>query len=285
MCTSYTEQINEQWGQGDPYERVLKELRRQAIDPQRATWEDVAAFDQFHAGGVGAVAELAKRVALKPGMRVLDAGASVGGPARYLAATFGCSVDCVDLTRSFHQAGQKLTELVHLQHLVRHHLADVTDLAFEDETFDVAWLQHISLNVLDKPRFYAELFRVLRPGGVLAMHEWLLGEAGHPVFPAPWSEDGRLSFLITADEQRALLNGAGFVDFEMEDATGPAAAWFEKVAARAASAEAHRADPTTDQRRRHFIATMTNAALNLRQHRTAIFLATPRKPAAHGNHQ
>lgn len=279
MGTTYAEQIDRHWGQGDPYQRVLAQLKRQGIDPQQASWQDVAAFDQVHAGGRAAVAELAKRVHLAPGMRVLDPGASLGGPARYLAATFGCSVDCVDLAHAFHQAGQRLTELVGLQQLVRHHLADVIELPFEDQSFDVAWLQHVSLNVPDKARFYAELHRVLKPGGALAMHEWLRGEGGEPIFPAPWSEDGRLSFLITADEQRALLANAGFVDFHADDATPQAAEWFEKVTARAAESLKQSADDQgTLFRRRKFIQVMTNAATNLRERRTTVFLGTARKP-------
>jgi len=41
---------------------------------------------------------LAAAAGLEPSTRVLDLGCGIGGPARYLAATFGCKVTGVDLS-------------------------------------------------------------------------------------------------------------------------------------------------------------------------------------------
>ena len=51
--------------------------------------------------------------------RVLDVGCGIGGPARYLAHSYGCRVDGIDLTAELIETGRMLTE--------RHHLVGAGD--------------------------------------------------------------------------------------------------------------------------------------------------------------
>src|SRR5262249_28160646 len=67
-------------------------------------------LDQFHTRGLAATAELAKLAGITADMSVLDVGSGVGGPARFLAATYGCRVTGVDLSESFVDAARYLTE-------------------------------------------------------------------------------------------------------------------------------------------------------------------------------
>ena len=55
-------------------------------------------FDEQHGGGREATRELARLTGLHAGMHVLDVGSGLGGPARTLAAEFGCRVTGRDLT-------------------------------------------------------------------------------------------------------------------------------------------------------------------------------------------
>ena len=52
----------------------------------------LAPLDQFHTRDILATAELASSAGLGPSTRVLDLGCGIGGPARFLAANFGCKV-------------------------------------------------------------------------------------------------------------------------------------------------------------------------------------------------
>ena len=45
--------------------------------------------------------------------RVLDVGCGIGGPARYLAHSYGCRVDGIDLTAELIETGRMLTERDH----------------------------------------------------------------------------------------------------------------------------------------------------------------------------
>jgi SAM-dependent methyltransferase len=69
------------------------------------------------------------------------------------------------------------------------------------------------MNIADRPRFYREACRVLRPGGVLALANACAGEAGEPYFPAPWATTPATSFLASPEEMRADIAAAGFVVF------------------------------------------------------------------------
>ena len=51
--------------------------------------EQLASLDQFHTRGLAATAELAELAGITADMSVLDVGSGVGGPARFLAATYG----------------------------------------------------------------------------------------------------------------------------------------------------------------------------------------------------
>src|SRR6516225_9731424 len=91
-------------------DRLKSALAALGPEDQRLTPQQLAALDQFHTRGLPATAELAKLVGVTAGMSVLDVGSGVGGPARFLAATFGCQVTGVDLSEAFVDAARYLTK-------------------------------------------------------------------------------------------------------------------------------------------------------------------------------
>src|SRR5207245_909946 len=76
--------------------------------------EDLEHFDQFHVLGKDATLRLAQRVGVESTMHVLDVGSGLGGPARFLAQTFGCRVTGVDLTENYVETARFLSELTGL---------------------------------------------------------------------------------------------------------------------------------------------------------------------------
>jgi SAM-dependent methyltransferase len=93
-------------------------------------------------------------------------------------------------------------------------------LPYDGDCFDGACAQHVTMNVADRPRFFGEAWRVLKPGAFFALTEHGLGPVGSPHHPLPWSEDGAGEYFVTPSETRELLAAARFVDIEIED-TGP----------------------------------------------------------------
>jgi SAM-dependent methyltransferase len=100
-------------------------------------------------------------------------------------------------------------------------------------------MQHSSMNIADKERLYAEIHRVLRPAGHLALHEIMAGPVAPIHFPVPWARGQEISFLRPPEEVRALIAGIGFEESAWINETASALRWFRErlAAADAASGE------------------------------------------------
>lgn len=223
-------------------ERILDALAAAGKDIERLTPEDLAEIDHFHGRRLDATRELAALLAPRADEHVLDVGCGIGGPARHLAYYHRCRVSGVDLTAEFVAVAELLTERTGLSGHVTFRQADALALPFADAGFDAAWLQNATMNIADRPRLYAELARVLKPGGRLAMQDVMQGPNGPPFFPLPWAGEPSISFLRTPQETRALLEAAGFAVLEWIDTTAATLAHAEAERARAA-ASGHKGPP------------------------------------------
>ncbi len=193
------------------------------------TLADLAGVDQFHSGGMDATRTLAKLAGITAVDRILDVGGGLGGSARLLAQEIGCQVTVVDLTEAYVRVGEKLTERLGLTDKVQFQQGNALDLPFEDGSFDVVWTQHASMNISNKARLYAQIHRVLRSGGRLALHEVIAG-SGEPLhFPVPWAHDDGTSFLQSQDVFRETVVKAGHRELAWHDTTEWTMTWFQTL--------------------------------------------------------
>jgi ubiquinone/menaquinone biosynthesis C-methylase UbiE len=200
---------------------ILSALKAAGKDLDRLTPEETAPVDEFHGGQRPATIRLAEMVGLSGEERVLDVGSGLGGPSRFLAWRFGCRVSGVDLTAEFVRVAVILTQMTGLEDRVDYRQGSALDLPFPAATFDVVWSQNAAMNIADRERLYAEMRRVLKPGGKLALQEVAAGPGGPPHFPVQWAREPQISFLFTQDETKARLAAAGFRILAWQDTTAP----------------------------------------------------------------
>jgi SAM-dependent methyltransferase len=198
-------------GPDDVVETIRDAVRAAGRDADRLELDDLAQLDEFHALGRPATLALAELAGMKSNARVLDVGAGIGGPARVLAGRYGARVTALDATARFCRASDWLSKATGLADRVAVVRADALELPFADASFDLVWTQALSQNVDDKARLYAEMHRVLVPGGRLAAFDVVAGPEGLPQhYPLPWANGADESFLVDAAELHGLMTGAGF---------------------------------------------------------------------------
>jgi SAM-dependent methyltransferase len=149
--------------------------------------------------------------------RVLDVGAGLAGCARLLASLVGCQVDCIDMSPDYCAGAVLLNRLTGLEDRIKVHQGSALDLPFADGSFDVVWMQNVGMNIADKRALYAEIFRVLKPGGRYAFQEMAAGKVATSCFPLPWATDPADNFLVSPEEMRSLLGECGFIAELFED--------------------------------------------------------------------
>ncbi len=211
-------------------DRLKKALMAFGPEDQRLTPQQLGALDQFHTRGLAATAELAKLAAITANAAVLDVGSGVGGPARFLAATYGCPVTGVDLSEPFVDAARYLAERTGQSEQVSFQTASALELPFDDGVFDVALLQHVAMNIADRQRLYREIRRVLKGGGRFATYD-IVSNAGELHYPVPWARTPAMSFLLTAAATREAIEPAGFRTLTWQDDTEAAKAWITQLRA------------------------------------------------------
>lgn len=195
---------------GNTRERIFSALGLQGRAPGSIEVETLHPVDQLHHGGIELTERMASAAALRPEMRVLDAGSGLGGSARHIAHRFGCAVDAIDLCEEYVLTARELDGLVGLSGKISHKVGSVTDLPFETDSFDLVWSQNVTMNVPDKHTMFSEALRVLRPGGTLVLTHIGRGDGGKVDYPVPWAMTRETCFAAPPDEILRLLSVSGF---------------------------------------------------------------------------
>ena len=176
----------------------------------RSAGKDMAPLDEFHLGGRAATQGFAGRLALQHGMRLLDIGSGLGGPARYFARHHGCDVTGIDLTEEFVAVAQSLTRRLGMEGKVRFQQGTATAIPFGGGNFDVATLIHVGMNIADKRPVFREVKRVLTSGGVFGIYDQMREAPGDLTYPLSWATTPEASSVDEPETYKRLLTEAGF---------------------------------------------------------------------------
>jgi tocopherol O-methyltransferase len=171
--------------------------------------------DDFEAAKVRTVDALTANLALTPSSRLIDVGCGVGAPALHVARTHGCTVIGITLSAEQVATGRALTEQAGLTERVRVFQADAHDIPFVAGNFDAVMALE-SMCHMNRARALAEVRRVLRPGGRIALCDWY---ARQPLTDDENAllRDIALTQVLLQDEYTQLIRQAGFGDVQVTD--------------------------------------------------------------------
>jgi SAM-dependent methyltransferase len=141
---------------------------------------------------------------------VLDAGGGLGGIARWLTLTYGCRVLVLDVLPRLLATGRRLSRRARLDARVSAVAGSFEAVPVRDGTFTQIWSVGALQHAADRGAAIAELFRVLRPGSTLALHETVRRSEAVATIGGPWRHGTREEYL-------ALLATTGFTTIECED--------------------------------------------------------------------
>jgi len=178
-------------------------------------------------GGPEEVAELLSSVSVE-GTRVLDIGSGLGAIDVLLTETHGArEVVGVDVEPHLIESSRQRVAAAGLADRVTYQLVEPGPLPFDDGSFDVVFTKDAIVHIPEKAPFYAEVLRVLRPGGMFVGSDWLRG--GPETFTDAarrWLEVVHLDFQMQdlAHTQEA-LETAGFENVSMRDRND----WYHRI--------------------------------------------------------
>lgn len=157
------------------------------------------------------------------GMNILDVGCGVGGPALNIAAYSGSHITGIDLVPEHIQIAHQRALKKGLADRTDFVCADGMNIPFADASFDAVYIFDAGCYMPDKPAFYKECARVLRPGGVflgldLIVQEGLSAEE-EAKYIEPICRYQAIPHLINLGELHQCLTSAGFVVKTIENAT------------------------------------------------------------------
>lgn len=211
--------VTEHYTQPDLRASIETALVAAGVSLDGLTTADLALVDEFHVGGRPATQHLLDQLELSPGAEVLDIGCGIGGASRLCAETYGAQVTGIDLTPTYVEVAQWLTDRVGLADRVTHRVANAAELPFKKRTFDAAYLLHVGMNVADKTGLFASVGPVLQRGARLGIYDLMRVGFGDLTFPQPWSRLTTTSFLAPADSYAASLEAADFEVVACHDRT------------------------------------------------------------------
>ncbi len=166
-----------------------------------------------HMGGQQATEELVELCCIDETTSVLDVGCGVGLTARYLATEIGCSVVGVDISSRMIVRAEEYASKAGVSDRVQFRTADIEDLPFEDDRFDVVIIESVVSLLEQKDQAIAECVRVAKPGGYVGFNETIWIKNPPEDYLDGLSDRSGLQLGVTTPETwKKILGEAGLKD-------------------------------------------------------------------------
>ena len=207
---SFDKSVSEHYTHGELLGAIQSAVAKLGKTIESVSIDDLAPVDEFHIGGRLATDNLLDQLNFSESDHILDVGCGLGGASRYIASKYNNRVTGIDLTQEYIEVGKELSAWVGLDKQVSLYQGSALAMPFEDEAFDGAVMMHVGMNIDDKARLFAEVYRVLRPGACFGVYDIMQINNGELAYPVPWATDDTTSKLATPDHYEQALTDAGF---------------------------------------------------------------------------
>ena len=162
---------------------------------------------------------------IKAGMRVLDVGCGVGGPAREIARFTDANIVGMNNNDFQISRAEAKTRKAGLSDKVSFAKGDFMQLSkqFGENSFDAVYAIEATCHAPTFEGIYEEIYKCLKPGGVFGLYEWCMTDAWDPSNPEHKAiqhgievGDG-IAEMRTLDAARKAIKSVGFEIINEED--------------------------------------------------------------------
>ena len=170
-------------------------------------------------GGDDEVASIVEQVDVA-GKDVLDIGCGLGGALIALVRNHAAGqAQGIDIDAGVLERASALVKATGLQEQISLTQFDPGPLPLEDESFDLVFLTAVSCHIEDLVPFFAEIRRVIRPGGRLVGGEWFkrCDNAAYREWDELLRERGLNFYFVTDKELKSALAASGFDETSVID--------------------------------------------------------------------
>lgn len=166
-----------------------------------------------HNGGFAATNELLALCHIEDAQEILEVGCGIGvGPA-YIARRHGCRVVGVDISEKMIEWSRRRAREERVEDKVEFWTANVLELPFEADRFDVVICESVLAFVEDKRQAIRECVRVTKPGGYVGLNEtFWIKEASPELVVRAQASVGLGTDILTAATWQALWEESGLRD-------------------------------------------------------------------------
>lgn len=145
--------------------------------------------------------QIVARSGVRPGMKALEIGCGSGAYTTFFARAVGPEGEVAALDIQPAMLAQLAAKLARPEnrdiHNITLHEASAYSLPFEDGTLDLVYMITVFQEIPDRARTLAEVLRVLKPGGLLAISEWVV-DPDYPFMSTTIKQGTQAGFVVDA---------------------------------------------------------------------------------------
>jgi arsenite methyltransferase len=172
---------------------------------------------ELHPGGAATTLRALELIGVGPGDRLLDVASGTGASAMLAARELGCLATGLDYGEEAVRGAQERADAAGLRDRVGFIVGDAEALPFADGEFDAVLCECSLCTFPNKARAMAEIRRVVRPGGRLALCDVIVDRSRLPAeLDGGWAAIACIGEALSRRGYEDLLAAAGLRPFAVE---------------------------------------------------------------------